>query len=98
MTSIALLPHTVESREKYLAHIAIPLNYMADFSKMGLVVESYDKAREVIAQAGYPLQTLHDFSRIGLTSPANIPHLGDILTANSIYWEYSDIVETLYQA
>lgn len=98
MHKIALCPNALESRGKYLGHRELPDNYMGDYTVMGLVVDCYDKAVALLKSSGYQLEQVDGCNELVIDSPNQLPIIQNILAAEEIYCEYSDIADTLYQA
>lgn len=98
MTIIPLLPPDLKSREIYLNSRTLPVNYMADFSLMGFIVDSYTEACDLLQSEGYWL-TRHQYgSELTIEGPAQIAEINSVLSSKKIICTFSDIADTLYQA
>ncbi len=95
---IALIPCDAESSGKYLDNIELPLNYMGDFTLMGLVVDNYQEALTLLISSGFQLDEQEGGSDICIDSPRHISEIKTFLTANNIRCDLSDIADTFYQA
>lgn len=98
MTKIALLPSDIQSRGKYLCEKKLPDNYMADFTLMGFVVDSYPKALEVLRLGGYSVEEQEGGVDIIIHTTKHLPAIQALFTDNDIKYDYKDIADTLYQA
>lgn len=99
MISIPLLPEDQRVWEQYLADCGLPLNYMADYTRMGLVVNRFEQACRLLTRAELKLNCQPaGYCVLELPPPGNLPSVGELLEKGGVYWEYSDIAATLYQA
>ena len=98
MAKIALLPCDVESRGIYLGNRELPDNYMGDFTLMGFVVDRYHEAFKLLTSAGYRLDEQQGGADIYVDTPLQLPEILNLLAANNIHCDFSDIADTLYQA
>ena len=98
MNRIVLCRNDAVSRAGYLEHQTLPDNYMGDYTLMGLVVDCYDSTVDLLTSCGYQLKEIDGCSEVLIDSPKHLPIIQDILAAQDIYCEYSDIADTLYQA
>jgi hypothetical protein len=98
MAKIALLPSDVNSRGKYLGNRELPNNYMGDFTLMGFVVDRYHEALTVLTQSRFRLDSQEEGSDISIDTPLDLEEIKNLLSANNIRCDYSDIADTLYQA
>lgn len=98
MTKIALLPPDICSRGTYLDSRRLPTNYMEDFTLLGFVVDRYQPALEILRSAGFVLEEQSGGADISVDSFSLLPEIADLLAANGIRCDLSDIADTLYQA
>lgn len=98
MTIIPLLPSDSKSREIYLNSRTLPVNYMADFSLMGFIVDSYPEACKLLQSKGYRVTRHQHGSELTIEGPAQITEISCILSSKNINCTFSDIADTLYQA
>ena len=98
MNRIVLCHNDAGSRANYLQNQTLPDNYMTDYTVMGLVVDCYDEAVALLKSSGYQLEQMYGYSEVVVDSPHQLPIIQNILAAEEIYCEYSDIADTLYQA
>ena len=98
MGKVALLPCDTNSRGKYLANRELPNNYMADFTLMGFVVDRYQEAITVLTKSRYRLDEQEGGTDIAISTPLDLLEIKEILTANNISCDFSDIADTIYQA
>lgn len=98
MTKIAILPTDSSYRAEYLGNQQLPVNYMSDFSLMGFVVDRYSEALALLSSSGYHLDRLKIGAEILIQAPGNLTEIRNLLITNSIQCEYTDIVDSLYQA
>lgn len=98
MTKIAIFPIDPVCRAEYLGNQQLPANYMSDFSLMGFVVDRYNEALALLTSAGYHLERLKVGAEIFIQTPHNLTEIRNLLLQNSIQCEYTDIVDSLYQA
>lgn len=95
---IVLCHNDAVSRANYLQNLTLPDNYMGDYTVMGLVVDCYDDAVALLKLSGYQLEQIDGCNELVIDSPNQLPIIQNILAAEEIYCEYSDIADTLYQA
>jgi hypothetical protein len=98
MAKIALLPSDINNRGKYLSNRELPNNYMGDFTLMGFVVDRYHEALTVLTKSRFRLESQEGGSDICINNPLDLQEINNLLTANNIRCDYSDIADTLYQA
>jgi len=98
MTKIAILPIDSVCRAEYINNQQLPFNYMSDFSLMGFVVDRYNDALALLTSSGYSLERLKFGAEIFIQTPRNLPEIRNLLIKNSIQCEFTDIVDSLYQA
>lgn len=98
MNRIVLCQSDAVSRANYLQNLTLPDNYMEDYTVMGLVVDCYDDAVALLTSSGYQLEQIDGYNELVIDSPHQLLIIQNILAAEKIYCEYSDIADTLYQA
>ncbi len=98
MNRVVLCQSDAVSRANYLQNLTLPDNYMGDYTVMGLVVYRYDKAVALLKSSGYQLEQVDGCNEVVIDSPNQLLIIQNILAAEEIYCEYSDIADTLYQA
>lgn len=98
MAKIALLPSDIISRETYISNKELPNDYMGDFTLMGFVVDNYHEAVNLLLSAGYQVYYQKGGTDILIEAPYHLLKVRDLMAANNICCEFSDIADTLYQA
>lgn len=98
MGKIALIPCGLKCRELYLGNLELPMNYMGDFTVMGLVVDRYQEAVNLLTSTGYQLREKNGGADIFIDTPLRLAEIKACLEANSISCDLSDIADTFYQA
>ena len=79
MTRLAVVACDPESRGRYLCGRDLPVQYMADFSILGFVVDRYPEACSVLRKAGYALEVHSDGTEISIDSRQEIAAVRSLL-------------------
>jgi hypothetical protein len=98
MTKLALVSCDPASRGRYLCGRDLPVQYMADFSILGFLVDRYHEACSILRKAGYALEPRNDGTEIIIGSRMDVAAIRNLLTGHSIRCEFADVADTIYQA
>ena len=98
MGKIAIIPEDCRSAASYLSHQPLPLEYMSDYSVLGLRVNRYRQALEVLRESGFPLSEKNGGADVGIDGPQSVQKIRSLLNRSEITSEIADIADTLYQA
>ena len=55
MAKIALIPEGVGEKSEFLNNLGLPVNYMDDFSVLGIVVDRYQDSVAVLKKSGFTI-------------------------------------------
>jgi len=75
----------------------LPLNYMSDYSVLGLVVDRLDAALRILKEKEFEVQERKDGWRIGVDGAGRLSEITDLFQRNDIDYTLSDVVEEVYQ-
>lgn len=98
MGKITLIADDLNSRAAYLASCPLPDNYMADFTLLGLLVNDYRQSLHLLHAAGFSLIPHGSATEVVIEAPAHIGRIRNLLAAEGITSELSDIADSIYQA
>lgn len=98
MGRIAIVPEDVHSRAEFLACLGIPLEYMGDFTVLGIVVDRYPEAVDVARDKGFIVDCLSGGVLVEFTRTSAVAALIQELALHGIRSQYQDIADTFYQA
>lgn len=98
MTKITIFPSGSSHRAEYIGDCQLPMNYMSDFSMMGFVVDRYSDALALLTSSGYSLEKLHSGAEITIQTHGDLLAIQTLFADNLIHCNYTDIVDSLYQA
>ncbi len=98
MTQLALVARDPASRGRYLCGRTLPVQYMADFSILGFLVDRYPEACCILRKAGYALEIHSDGTEITIASRQEIVAVHSLLAEHRIHCEFADVADTIYQA
>ena len=58
MAKIALIPEGIAEKSEFINNLGLPVNYMEDFSVLGLVVDRYHDSIAVLEKSGFTIKNL----------------------------------------
>ena len=80
-----------------LSNDDLPDFYMADYSILGLLVASLDKAYQVLEDKEFAVNKKTDHIEVNVDSAAQISEIVNMLSQNGIDCGLADIVDQVYQ-
>jgi hypothetical protein len=80
-----------------LSNDDLPDFYMADYSRLGLLVASLDKAYQVLEDKKFAVNKNTDYLEVNVDSAAQMSDIVNILSQNDIDCGLADIVDQVYQ-
>lgn len=98
MGKIAVVPEDLCSRVEFLASMGIPVNYMGDFTVLGIVVDRYQEAFEILKTKGVQLESVGRGLVIEIDHSSAVPAIIEELASHRIHCQFRDLADTLYQA
>lgn len=98
MAKIALIPEGLDEKSEFLNNLGIPVNYMEDFSVLGIVVDRYQESVAVLKKSGFTIESLEPGSIISFDDSSVLARLLSLLRAKRIRCNYRDIADSFYQA
>lgn len=96
--TIVLVADSWRSREAFIEQLDLPLNYMGNFSLLGIIVADVAAAGRSLRQAGYKVLDKNGAADIFFHGRQQVPTLLEVLRKGGVHAELRDIAETLYQA
>ena len=75
----------------------LPDFYMADYSILGLLVTSLDKAMHIFAEKDIEMHIKSDHLAVNVDNAAQMSEIVNLLNQNGIDCRISDIVDQVYQ-
>jgi hypothetical protein len=77
----------------------LPINYMGDYSVIGILVDRLDDAVKMLQANGYAVTegSSSCLAEVHIRSSENIGELIDLLGANGIRCEVGDVVHSIYR-
>ena len=98
MAKIALIPEGVAEKSEFINNLGLPVNYMEDFSVLGIVVDRYQDSVAVLKKSGFTIESLKPGAIISCEDPSGIGKILALLSTQSIRCNYQDIADSFYQA
>ena len=96
MKRIPIIPRNLDSPLCELG-VKLPVDYMGDYSVMGLKVGRYREAVRILAENRFSITTASRFSEIELQGPGQVADVVRVLRAHRIDCGLTDIADQLYQ-
>ncbi len=72
MAKIALIPEGTAEKSEFINNLGLPVNYMEDFSVLGIVVDRYQDSVAVLKKSGFIIESLKPGAIIGCADPSGI--------------------------
>lgn len=98
MAKIALIPEGAAEKSEFINNLGLPVNYMEDFSVLGIVVDRYQDSVAVLKKSGFIIENLKPGAIISCADPSGIATMLALLSTQRIRCNYQDIADSFYQA
>ena len=98
MAKIALISEGIDEQSEFVNNLGIPVNYMEDFSVLGIVVDHYQESVAELKKSGFTIENLEPGSIISVDDSSVLTRVLRLLRAKRIRCNYRDIADSFYQA
>jgi hypothetical protein len=96
MRALPVLQHGSEA-SVCMADCELPVFYMADYSVLGLLVGSLDRASQFLEDKDYTVHKKSDYFEVAIDRADQMSKIVNLLNQNGIDCSIADIVDQLYQ-
>lgn len=98
MGRLAIVSRNRWEHEDFFQNYGVPVDYMGDFSVLGIIVDDCAASIDLLEDQGYSVKRLGSGALIGFDSPASVREIVGLLNDKDIGVEYLDIANQFYQA
>jgi len=98
MGQLALVSDNDWDNDEFLQKLGIPVDYMGDFSVLGIVVDNYQESISILEDKGFSIRRISRGSLVRIDDSASVQEIVRVLAAEGIGFEYLDIANRFYQA